>query len=160
MVDYNQLPANARVWVYQSNQVFSDAQTQEIQQNLEQFVAQWQSHGAPVKAWTGIRYNRFVIFVVDEDHEAPSGCSIDSSVAIIKNIEQKMGVNMFDRLNFAYKVDTDNVKSADREDFSALYNSNKIDDNTTVFNNLVNTKADLESKWEIPLGTSWHANMV
>jgi hypothetical protein len=160
MVDYNQLPANARVWVYQSNQAFSDAQTQEIQQNLEQFVAQWQSHGAPVKAWSGIRYNRFVIFVVDEDHEAPSGCSIDSSVAVIKGIEQKMEVNMFDRLNFAYKVDDNIVNSADREDFANLYSSSKIDDNTTVFNNLVNTKADLESKWEIPLGTSWHANMV
>lgn len=160
MVDYNQLPANARVWIYQSNQAFSDAQTQEIQQNLEQFVAQWQSHGAPVKAWSGIRYNRFVIFVVDEDHEAPSGCSIDSSVAVIKEIEQKMGVNMFDRLNFAYKVDANTVESADREDFSTLYSSNKIDDNTTVFNNLVTSKADLDAKWEIPLGSSWHANMV
>jgi len=160
MVDYKQLPANARVWIYQSNQIFSEAQTQEIQQNLEQFVAQWQSHGAPVKAWAGIRYNRFVIFVVDEDHEAPSGCSIDSSVAIIKDIEQKMSVNMFDRLNFAYKVDMNTVESADREDFAALYSANKIDDNTMVFNNLVSTKADLDAKWEIPLGTSWHANMV
>jgi hypothetical protein len=160
MFDYNQLPTTSRVWVYQSNQAFSDAQTQEIQQNLKQFVTQWQSHGAPVKAWAGIRYNRFVIFVVDEDHEAPSGCSIDSSVAIIKEIEQKMAVNMFDRLNFAYKTDANRVESADREDFADLYNANKINDTTTVFNNLVNTKADLESKWEIPLGNSWHANMV
>lgn len=160
MFDYNQLPASSRVWIYQSNQAFSEGQTQEIQQNLEQFVAQWQSHGAPVKAWAGIRYNRFVIFVVDEDHEAPSGCSIDSSVAIIKEIEQKMNVNMFDRLNFAYKTDANTVESADREDFAALYNANKINDTTTVFNNLVTTKADLESKWEISLGTSWHANMV
>lgn len=160
MIDYNQLPANARVWIYQSNQAFSETQTQEIQQNLEQFVAQWQSHGAPVKAWAGIRYNRFVIFVVDENHEAPSGCSIDSSVAVIKDIEQKMKVNMFDRLNFAYKIDSNIVESADREDFSVLYNSNKINDTTTVFNNLVTTKADLDTKWEIPLGASWHANMV
>ncbi|CAA6799234.1 MAG: Unknown protein [uncultured Aureispira sp.] len=160
MVDYKQLPANARVWIYQSNQVFSEAQTKEIQQNLEQFVAQWQSHGAPVSAWAGIRYQRFVILVVDEAQEAPSGCSIDSSVAIIKDIEQKMGVNMFDRLNLAYKVDANTVESADREDFAALYSAKKIDDDTTVFNNLVATKADLETKWEIPLGTSWHANMV
>lgn len=160
MLDYNQLPTNSRVWIYQSNQTFSDTQTQEIQHQLEQFVAQWQSHGAPVKAWAGLRYQRFVIFVVDEAHEAPSGCSIDSSVALIKDIEQKMGVNMFDRLNFAYKVDTNTVKSADREDFANLYSSNKINDSTTVFNNLVNTKADLEAKWEIPLGASWHLNMV
>ncbi|WP_052599755.1 hypothetical protein [Aureispira sp. CCB-QB1] len=160
MVDYQELPTTSRVWIYQSNRAFSDAQTQEIEKKLHQFVAQWQSHGAAVKAWAGIRYNRFVIFVVDEAHEAPSGCSIDSSVAIIKEIEQAMEVNMFDRLNFAYKVDDSTVESADREDFSVLYQSNKINDSTIVFNNLVTTKADLESKWEVALGTSWHANMV
>lgn len=160
MVDYQELPTTSRVWIYQSNRAFSDAQTQEIEKKLHQFVAQWQSHGATVKAWAGIRYNRFVIFVVDETHEAPSGCSIDSSVAIIKEIEQAMEVNMFDRLNFAYKVDDSTVESADREDFSVLYQSNKINDSTIVFNNLVTTKADLESKWEVALGTSWHANMV
>ncbi|WMX13381.1 hypothetical protein [Aureispira sp. CCB-E] len=160
MVDYQELPTTSRVWIYQSNRAFSDAQTQEIEKKLHQFVAHWQSHGAAVKAWAGIRYNRFVIFVVDEAHEAPSGCSIDSSVAIIKEIEQAMEVNMFDRLNFAYKVDDSTVESADREDFSVLYQSNKINDSTIVFNNLVTTKADLESKWEVALGTSWHANMV
>lgn len=160
MVDYNQLPASSRVWVYQSNKAFSDEQTQSIQHNLERFVAQWQSHGASVKAWAGVRYNRFVIFVVDEAHEAPSGCSIDSSVAIIKDIEQQMKVDMFDRLNFAYKTSDRLVASADREDFSQLYHSSKINDTTIVFNNLVNNKADLDTKWEVSLGDSWHANMV
>lgn len=160
MIDYNELPANARVWVYQSDQAFSEAQTTAINTQVTAFVNQWQSHGKAVRAWGGVKYNRFVIFVVDEGYEAPSGCSIDSSVSVIKAIEQEFGVDMFNRMNFAYKVDDTTVKSADRIDFASLYEQKSINDTTIVFNNLVNTKADLEQKWEVELGASWHANMV
>lgn len=160
MVSYAQLPDQSRVWIYQSNQAFSEEQTQMIRQKLQNFVAQWQSHGAPVQGWADVKYNRFVVLAVDERYESPSGCSIDSSVSVIKEIEAATGVDMFDRLNFAYKTDTQTVQSADRDAFSELYTSKAINDTTIVFNNLVTTKIDLENKWEVPLGKSWHANMV
>jgi hypothetical protein len=160
MVDYNQLPDNSRVWVYQSNKAFSDADVVALRQKIQEFVDQWLSHNVQVQGWGDVKYNRFVVLAVDESHEAPSGCSIDSSMALIKAIESEWGVNMLDRFNFAYKVDADTVDSADKADFAKLYSSNKINLDTIVFNNLVATKADLESKWEVALGNSWHANMV
>lgn len=160
MITYDELPANARVWIYQSNQAFTEEQTTAIRQKLQQFIDQWQSHGAPVKGWAGIKYNRFIIIIADENHEAPSGCSIDSSVAVVKEIEAEMSVDMFDRLNFAYKTAPNTVLSANRGNFANLYASKTINDNTIVFNNLVATKADLETKWEVPLVNSWHINMV
>ncbi|BDS12095.1 hypothetical protein [Aureispira anguillae] len=160
MIDYNQFPNESRVWIYQSNTAFSEEQANLLRKKLQHFVAQWQSHGAPVKAWADIKYNRFIVLMVDENQEAPSGCSIDSSVAMIKEIEVEMNVDLFDRLNFAYKTDSSTVESADRIDFSNLYASSIINDQTIVFNNLVNTKIDLENKWEVPLADSWHANMV
>lgn len=160
MVAYNDLPDNARVWIYQSDKAFTEVQTATIHQQLQGFIQQWQSHGKPVRAWGGIKYNRFIVLAVDEGYEAPSGCSIDSSVAVIRQIEADFGVDMFNRMNFAYKTDAATVASADRDDFSALYANNAINDQTIVFNNLVNTKADLETKWEVALGNSWHANMV
>ena len=160
MIDYNQLPSDSRVWIYQSNKAFTDLQTEKIQQKLEAFIKQWQSHNTPLKAWAGIKYNRFIQIIVDKSHEAPSGCSIDSSVALIKDIEKQMQVDMFDRLNFTYKSDSDSVLSASRPEFSKLYASGAINDNTTVFNNLVSSKAELETKWEIALSDSWHSRMV
>ncbi|MDC0230589.1 hypothetical protein OAK19_01355 [Aureispira] len=160
MIDYNQLPSDSRVWIYQSNKAFTDLQTEKIQQKLETFIKQWQSHDTPLKAWAGIKYNRFIQIIVDKSHEAPSGCSIDSSVTLIKSIEEEMQVDMFDRLNFTYKSDTDSVLSASRPEFSKLYASGAINDNTTVFNNLVSSKAELELKWEIALSDSWHSRMV
>jgi len=160
MVDYNQLPDNSRVWVYQSNKAFSDAEAAALRQKVEGFISQWVSHNVQLQAWGDVKYNRFVVLVVDESYEQPGGCAIDSSVALIKDIESEWGVSMLDRFNFAYKVDADTVHSADKEDFAKLYSSNEINDETIVFNNLVSTKTDLENKWEVALGSSWHANMV
>ncbi len=160
MIAYNQLPDNARVWIYQSNRAFSDAQTKVIERKIVDFIQEWRSHGAAVRAWGGIKYNRFIILIVDESYEVPSGCSIDSSVALIKQIGTKMNVNMFDRLDFAYKTADNKVLSAGRDDFADLYANNQINDQTIVFNNLVTTKKDLENKWEIALADSWHINMI
>jgi hypothetical protein len=159
MIDYNQLPPSSRVWIYQSNRAFSTAESDQIQAQLRQFIQQWQSHGKPVKAWGLLQYNRFVVLVVDESYEAPSGCSIDSSVALIKELEQTYQVDFFDRMNFAYKKDNA-VLSANRTDFANLYQNGTINNQTIVFNNLVNTKEDLEEQWEVRLGDSWHARMV
>ncbi len=100
-----------------------------------------------------------MVLVVDESYEAPSGCSIDSSVALIKQLEETYQVDFFDRMNFAYKKDNA-VLSANRTDFANLYQNGTINNQTIVFNNLVNTKEDLEEKWEVRLGDSWHARMV
>ena len=159
MIDYNQLPDDARVWVYQSNKTFSKAEAMAIKQIITDFVNQWQSHGKQVRAWGELKYNRFVILAADEKHEAPSGCSIDSSVAMIKEIEQNTGADMFNRMHFSYKKGED-VLSADRLDFANLYQQGEINDQTIVFDNLIKTKADLDTKWEVALADSWHARMV
>ena len=160
MLNFNQLPDNARVWVYQSNRAFSDVQVKIIEQQLSDFCAQWLSHNKQLKAVAEVRYKRFIILTVDEGYEAPSGCSIDSSVALIKKIEAEMQVDMFDRMNFAWKNKEGKVLSAPRNEFSELYANGEIGDDTLVFNNLVNTKTDLINNWEVVLSSSWHARMV
>ena len=78
---------------------------------------------------------------------------------MIKEIEQLTGADLFNRMHFAYKKETE-VYSADRPDFAQLYQSGEINDQTIVFNNLVKNKAELESKWEVKLVNSWHIRMV
>jgi hypothetical protein len=160
MINFEQLPDSSRVWIYQSNRAFTSEESNTIQNALNHFVKEWRSHGKEVVANGTLRYNRFVIFTVDESYEAPSGCSIDSSVAFIKELEQQYKVDMFDRFNFAYKSDDTTVESADRITFAELYAEQKINATTTVFNNLVNTKADLQDNWETTIEASWHKNMV
>ena len=63
------------------------------------------------------------------------------------------------RMIFAVN-DNGDLKLIDRKGFEDLYSTGAINDNTIVYNNLVNTKEEFEKKWEIPLAESWHKQMV
>jgi hypothetical protein len=52
------------------------------------------------------------------------------------------------------------VLSLDRDTFAQWYAEGKIDDETLVFDTLVNNKKDLEEHWLKPLKDSWHRRMV
>jgi hypothetical protein len=160
MVPYEDFPAQARVWIYQSNRALTSEEVAHAQQRLQQFVKQWHSHGKPVRARAEVLHQHFVVLLVDENQASPSGCSIDSSVALVKELEREFDVDFFDRMTFTYLKDDGTVAAADRTTFADLYAQNKIGEQTTVFNNLVATKAAFEQSWKVPLADSWHANMV
>lgn len=155
----NTLSSSSRVWIYQANPAFAEKDLSELQAILNQFAAQWVSHSRQLQAVAEVRYGRFIVLMVDESQAGASGCSIDSSVRFMKQLEQKYKVDLFDRMIFAYQQ-KGKVLTADRDTFAKLYQQNVIDDNTLVFDNLVNTKADLEQKWLKPLHESWHMRMV
>ncbi|WP_343532731.1 ABC transporter ATPase [Pedobacter sp.] len=148
----------SKVWIYQSNRRFTDQEATEIQDILNNFVDQWTAHGHQLKAKAELYHNYFIVLVVDQEVANATGCSIDASVRIIKEIESKFGLDLFDRFNMAYKID-DNVHVVTKEDFETLISIKKIGLDTIVFNNLVQTLDDFEQKWEVPLQNSWHKNI-
>ncbi len=148
----------SKVWIYQSNRRFTDQETAEIQNILNDFVAQWTAHGHQLKAKAEVFHQYFIVLTVDQEVANATGCSIDSSVRVIKEIESKFGLDLFDRFNMAYKIG-DDVHVATKEDFETLISIKKIGLETIVFNNLVQTLEDFEQKWEVPLQDSWHKNI-
>ena len=96
---FSELPAHSRVWIYMSNREFSEAETNSISQEIEDFVSSWKAHQKSLKASGTLLLNRCIIFAVDENTESISGCSIDSSVKFIKSIGTKYEVDFFNRLN-------------------------------------------------------------
>src|SRR5690349_23941697 len=109
----------SRVWIYQSNRAFTASESSKVEKDLNAFAAQWEAHGAQLKAKAELRYNRFVILIVDEVQATASGCSIDRSAGFIRDLEQEYGVTMFDRFNMAYKKNNE-VYSCTREEFESL----------------------------------------
>src|SRR6266496_1040154 len=95
---------DSRVWVYQCNRLFDLNEALEIEEMPKEFTLQWKSHGTPVKGEAHLFFGRFIILIADETATGVSGCSTDSSVRLIKDIEQKFGVNMFDRTTLAFVV--------------------------------------------------------
>jgi len=153
-----QFSEHSRVWVYQSDKELTDEQASGLLGLLNKFAAEWTAHNHQLKAKAEVRYNRFLILIVDESQAGASGCSIDKSVNFMKGIEREFGINLFDRFNFAYR-DGEKVLSAPRYEFEKLLKSGRIGSDTIVFNNLVPTLADLETKWEVPFKESWHPQL-
>jgi hypothetical protein len=154
------LPADfhpsSRVWIYQSNRPFSERESLEIQEQLDQFVSQWQAHGTPVKGWGKLLFSQVIVLIADESMTAVSGCSTDSSVRIVKSIERQYEVNMFDRLLLAFVV-KEKIQLLPMQQVPYALEKGFIDENTLYLNNTVLTKAELEQNWLQPLKESWLA---
>lgn len=148
----------SRVWVYQSNRVLSAEETETISKALITFTKSWTAHNQQLKAAFEIKYNRFLVLIVDETQSGASGCSIDKSVHLMKELEQQFHIDLFDRFHIAYKVDEE-VKSTSRGAFEELIKIGAINSNTIVFNNLVSDYGQYLEKWEVPFKDSWHAKV-
>ena len=146
------------MWVYQSTTELTPEQAQQIQQQLNTFAQGWTAHNHQLLAGAQVKYNRFLILVVDESRAGASGCSIDKSVNFMKQLEQEYGIVLFDRFNLAYHNGKE-ISSAPRHEFEELVKAGVITQDTLVFNNLVQTLEELQTKWEVPLKDSWHVQL-
>jgi len=154
----NLLPADfsddSRVWIYQSNRLFTISEALQIEDVLNDLVNNWKAHGAPVKGYANLFFGQFIILMADENATGVSGCSIDSSVRIIQQIEKQFGVEMFNWQNLAFIV-KEKVQIIPRQQFSYALENNFITEQTLFFNNVVTTKKELENNWIIPVNESW-----
>lgn len=154
------LPADfsdeSRVWIYQSNRLFSLAEAMEIEKILQTFANEWTSHGTPVKGFGTLFFGQFIILMADEAQTGVSGCSTDSSVRMIKMIESNMQVSLFERTNLAFFV-KNKIELLPLQQVQYALEKRFIDENTLFFDNTVHNKATLQNSWIIPLGKSWLA---
>src|SRR5215212_4987699 len=150
---------NSRVWVYQCNRLFTLSEALEIEELLEEFTKTWLSHGAKVKGYANLFFGQFIVFMADETATGVSGCSTDSSVRLIKTIEQDHNVNLFDRQTLAFVV-KERIQLLPMEQLNYAIENNFINADTLYFNNLVLTKEALENNWIIPVRDSWLAQRL
>lgn len=155
-VPFDNLPEESRIWIYPSNRKFSDEEVSEIEKELENFINNWSAHGSALEASFTIKYSRFIIIAINQDVYQATGCSIDSSVAFIQSLEQKYGVDLLDKMNVSFKQG-EFITYKPLLDFKKLAKDRSVSENTIVFNNLVNTIAEMKESWEVPASDSWHS---
>lgn len=151
--------ASSRVWIYQSSRLFALAEALEVEALLENFVESWQSHGTPVKGYANLLFGRFIIFMADETATGVSGCSTDSSVRIMKQVEEMFKVNMFDRQTLAFII-KNKIDILPMAQLNYAAENGFINADTLYFNNLVATKEELLNKWLVPVKESWLAKRI
>lgn len=152
--DLESYPDTARVWIYQADREIDAVQAERVNEAVQRFAAQWISHSQSLKATGGLLHQRFLVLVVNEYVAGVSGCSIDSSVAFVKQMGDALGVDFMDRMTFAY-ASLDGVQTVHKNDLATAYATGVVDDSTLFFDNLVNSKSDFVNRWMKPLGESW-----
>ena len=145
---------SSRVWIYQADRLFTLSEALNIEPMLETFAENWQSHGTPVKGFASMFFGQFIILMADETATGVSGCSTDSSVRLIKSIEQQFKVNMFNRQLLAFVV-KDKIQMLPLSQLNYAFEHGFITKDTLYFNNTVLTKAELLNNWLIPVEQSW-----
>ena len=155
-IPFQELPEESRIWIYQSNRKFSDAEISEIDTDLKLFLENWAAHGTSLESSYELRYNRFIIIAVNQDVQAATGCSIDSSVEFIQSLEKKYNVDLLDKMNVTFKQG-EHIAHKPLIDFKKMVKDKSVTENTIVFNNLINTVQEYNESWEVLALDSWHS---
>ncbi len=149
------MPSYSRVWIYQADRQFTKGEEDKISNRAKSFLESWTAHNQELKASFEIRHHLFLILMIDQKHALASGCSIDKSFHFIQEIEKEFSVSLLDRQIYAIR-ENENINLVKRKDFDKMIRTGEINGETVVFNNLVETKSELETKWELPVRESWH----
>ncbi len=155
-IPFENLPEESRIWIYQSNRKFTDAEFAEIDTATRRFVEGWAAHGAGLEASYQLKYNRFIILAVNQEHHGASGCSIDDSVRFIQSLEKQYDVDLLDKMNVTFRLG-EHIAHKSLMDFKKMAKEKAVSGNTIVFNNLVNTVGEWNEFWEVPALESWHS---
>jgi len=159
VVTFDKISDDSRIWIFQSNQLISNIDIESLEKKIDAFLSSWTSHGDQLMVASKIKYNLFIIIALDESCSTASGCSIDKLVNFIKNIENEYQISLLDRLDLSYR-DKNKISVLRLDDFKRKILEKKINNDTIVFNNLINLKSDLTNNWEIPLNRSWHQKLI
>lgn len=155
-INFNDLPDSSKVWIYQADRVLTSEECASINLALGQFTSSWEAHQHPLQASFQVLDSRFILLAVDGSYHEPSGCSIDKSVAIIRQIEQTFGLQLFDRLTIAY-LENGDIKTLKSKDIKKRIENGDFSPETLIFNNSIQQKEQLGSHWKIAANQTWLA---
>ena len=153
-VEYSSLSDEAKVWIYPCSRKFYPQEIDEVAQKIKDFVAKWKVDDESFKASFQFLHNRFIIFLVEEDASI-SNADIDAQVAFILQLQQEYKVELLDKMNVCFKQG-EYTQYKELKDFKKLIKNKAVTGKTIVFDNLIQTKEELENYWEVPITESWY----
>lgn len=155
-----EIQPQAKVWIYQASRFFTDQEIVKLEEECDDFIQKWHTHGTDLHAFYQIFFNRFVCLFVDEDTLGASGCSIDSSIHFIQSLERSFDISLMNRTDVAYLDSEGSIQFKNLNELKTAFKNGELTADTIVFNNLVGTKAKMESEWIVPASQSWHKRML
>nr|MBS0036932.1 hypothetical protein [Saprospiraceae bacterium] len=148
------------VWIYLSSGELAPNQSEELKERVKDFATQWLSHGQKVESCGDFLFDRFIVLAVNAESLPPSGCSIDSSVHFVREMESRFSVDFFDRMQLAWIDGKEDLQVNQLREIPTKYKEGSIDRHTLIFDNTITTVEQLLNSWIKPLEKSWVKNYV
>lgn len=156
-VAFDQLPATARVWIYQASRPLTESEAVAVLPLLARFAEEWTSHGRALHASAEVLHRQFLVIGLDEGAAGgASGCSIDASVRFVAQLEAGLGLALLDKSHLAF-VQQGQVRLLKHGELKAAVAAGTVEPATFYFDNTVATKGELDAHWPRPAGHTWLA---
>lgn len=153
-VDYSTLSEEAKVWIYPSSRKFYPQEIEGLKEKLQIFIDEWKADNADFKASFQFLYNRFIVFLAEDNSEL-TNADIDAQVAFILQLQQEYDVELLDKMNVCFKQG-EYTQYKELKDFKKLIKNKAVTGKTIIFDNLIQSKFELENYWEVPITDSWY----
>jgi hypothetical protein len=151
---FESLEDSARIWIYQSSRKFTETEKSTISTTLEAFTHSWVAHGNPLKTSYAILYDQFIVLAADENFNEASGCSIDSSVRVIRQLDQQFSLGLFDRTKIGF-LKGEQLEMIPLNELPNALTEGRWKQDSMVFNNVLSTKGQLTNGWIVPANQTW-----
>jgi hypothetical protein len=150
---------DARCWIFGSSLPLNEEDAR-LRQRLDGFFSQWNSHGDAVAGRWRVLEDRFLVVQRDPEGAEVSGCSIDSMVGQVKELERELGTRLLDSSRIFYRSADGSVQSATRPEFKTRIAEGGIGPDTEVFDTTLTRLADLvPGVFSKALRESWHVRL-
>lgn len=156
LVDFDQLNNDAKIFLYPSSKKFYTELLTQIQDKVQEFTEQW-STSNNIDVGFKVEHQRFIIIGINPN-QAITTSIIDELVSFIFKLQSEHEIELLDKLNVCFKQG-EFVQYKEVKEFKKLIKNKSVNKNTLVFNNLINTKEELESDWELPAEDTWYSRM-
>ncbi len=154
MIDFNELPSSAKVYIYPSNKKFHPNLKKDIVSNLVNAIDTLSIEYPNYSISYKIFYNRFIVFGVDYKEYTPTISFIDKITSFILILQETFSLLLIDKMNVSFKQG-EYVQYIDLIKFKSLVKNKSISSSTIVFDHTVITKFDFDNFWEVTLNNSW-----
>lgn len=155
LVPFESLSESAKTWVYPASRKFYKNELEKIESKINAFISNWKKEDSEFKASYQFLYDRFIIILAEDQEGKLTNQDLDQVVGFILQIQADYDLELLDRMNVCFKQG-EFVQYKEIKEFKKLLKNKSVSNKTIVFDNLIQTKEELEHFWEVPITESWY----
>lgn len=155
LVPFESLSESAKTWVYPASRKFYKEELSAVENKIKDFVSDWKKDDTEFKASYQFLYDRFVVVLAEDPEGKLTNQDLDQVVAFILSLQADYQLELLDRMNVCFKQG-EFVQYKEIKEFKQLLKKKSVSKKTIVFDNLIQTKEELQHFWEVPITESWY----